>query len=88
MRPIAHTSAKQLVPVAGKPVLFYELEAIAAAGITDVGVIVGDTAGEIAAASATDRGSACTSRTSTRDSRWGRPMRWPWPGTSSPPTTS
>jgi glucose-1-phosphate thymidylyltransferase len=44
LRPITHTSAKQLLPVANKPVLFYGLEAIAAAGITDVGVVVGDTA--------------------------------------------
>ncbi|MFJ7073894.1 glucose-1-phosphate thymidylyltransferase [Streptomyces sp. NPDC098781] len=47
LRPITHTSAKQLVPVANKAVLFYGLESIAAAGITDVGVIVGDTAPEI-----------------------------------------
>jgi glucose-1-phosphate thymidylyltransferase len=47
LRPITHTSAKQLVPVANKPVLFYGLEAIADAGITEVGIIVGDTAGEI-----------------------------------------
>jgi glucose-1-phosphate thymidylyltransferase len=47
LRPITYTSAKQLVPVANKPVLFYGLEAIAEAGITDVGVIVGDTAEEI-----------------------------------------
>ncbi|MFJ8883975.1 glucose-1-phosphate thymidylyltransferase [Streptomyces sp. NPDC102402] len=47
LRPITHTSAKQLVPVANKPVLFYGLEAIAEAGITDVGIIVGDTAREI-----------------------------------------
>ncbi|MEU3991661.1 glucose-1-phosphate thymidylyltransferase [Streptomyces platensis] len=47
LRPITHTSAKQLVPVANKPVLFYGLEAIAAAGITEVGMIVGDTVGEI-----------------------------------------
>nr|BAQ21964.1 putative glucose-1-phosphate thymidylyltransferase [Streptomyces versipellis] len=47
LRPITHTSAKQLVPVANKPVLFYGLEAIADAGITDVGIIVGDTADEI-----------------------------------------
>jgi glucose-1-phosphate thymidylyltransferase len=47
LRPITHTSAKQLVPVANKAVLFYGLEAIAAAGITEVGVIVGDTAEEI-----------------------------------------
>src|SRR6267154_2362439 len=50
LRPITHTSAKQLVPVANKPVLFYGLEAIAAAGITDVGIVVGDTAEEIQAA--------------------------------------
>ncbi|MFD5840473.1 glucose-1-phosphate thymidylyltransferase [Streptomyces chartreusis] len=47
LRPITHTSAKQLVPVANKPVLFYGLESIAAAGITEVGVVVGDTAAEI-----------------------------------------
>ena len=44
LRPITHTSAKQLLPVANKPVLFYGLEAIRDAGITDVGVVVGDTA--------------------------------------------
>ncbi len=50
LRPITHTSSKQLVPVAGKPILFYALEAIAEAGITDVGVVVGSTAPEIQAA--------------------------------------
>src|SRR5262245_20499413 len=50
LRPITHTSAKQLVPVANKPILFYGLEAIAAAGITEVGMIVGHTAEEIRAA--------------------------------------
>jgi glucose-1-phosphate thymidylyltransferase len=44
LRPITHTSAKQLLPVANKPVLFYGLEAIREAGITDVGLVVGDTA--------------------------------------------
>ena len=44
LRPITHTSAKQLLPVANKPVLFYGLEAIRDAGIIDVGVVVGDTA--------------------------------------------
>ncbi|MDJ0384745.1 glucose-1-phosphate thymidylyltransferase [Streptomyces sp. G-G2] len=47
LRPLTHTSAKQLVPVANKPVLFYGLEAIADAGITEVGIVVGDTADEI-----------------------------------------
>jgi glucose-1-phosphate thymidylyltransferase len=50
LRPITHTSAKQLVPVANKPVLFYGLEAIAEAGVTDVGIVVGDTAPAIEAA--------------------------------------
>ena len=50
LRPITHTRAKQLVPVAGKPVLFYGLEAMAAAGITQVGIIIGDTGAEIRAA--------------------------------------
>ncbi len=40
LRPITHTSAKQLVPVANKPVLFYGIEAMKAAGIAEVGVIV------------------------------------------------
>nr|ADU56044.1 hypothetical protein CA37-21 [uncultured organism CA37] len=47
LRPITHTSAKQLIPVANKPVIFYVLESIAEAGITEVGVVVGDTAQEI-----------------------------------------
>ncbi|HOM73125.1 MAG TPA: glucose-1-phosphate thymidylyltransferase, partial [Armatimonadota bacterium] len=50
LRPITHTSAKQLVPVANKPILFYALEAIRDAGITDIGIIVGHTAEEIKAA--------------------------------------
>jgi glucose-1-phosphate thymidylyltransferase len=50
LRPITHTRAKQLVPVANKPILFYGLEAIADAGIKEVGVVVGDTAEEVRAA--------------------------------------
>ncbi|WP_184351109.1 glucose-1-phosphate thymidylyltransferase [Streptomyces olivoverticillatus] len=50
LRPITHTSAKQLVPVANKPVLFYGLEAIRDCGIRDVGIIVGETAAEVRAA--------------------------------------
>jgi len=45
--PITYTSAKQLVPVANKPVLFRVIEAIRDAGIDDIGIVVGDTAGEI-----------------------------------------
>ena len=50
LRPLTHTSAKQLVPVANKPVLFYGLESIRDAGITEVGIVVGETAPEIRAA--------------------------------------
>ncbi len=47
LRPITHTSAKQLVPIANKPILFYGLESIRDAGIVDVGIVVGETAKEI-----------------------------------------
>jgi glucose-1-phosphate thymidylyltransferase len=50
LRPITHTSAKQLVPVANKPILFYVIEDMAAVGITDIGIVVGDTRDEIKAA--------------------------------------
>jgi len=50
LRPLTYTSAKQLVPVANKPVLFYGLEAVVEAGITEVGVVVGETREEIQAA--------------------------------------
>ncbi len=49
LRPITHTSAKQLVPVANKPILEFGLEAIREAGIDDVGIIVGETHEEIRA---------------------------------------
>ena len=50
LRPLTHTSAKQLMPVANKPVLFYGIEAIAGAGIRDIGIVVGETQAEIRAA--------------------------------------
>jgi glucose-1-phosphate thymidylyltransferase len=51
LRPITHTSAKQLVPVANKPVLFYGIEAMAAAGIDQIGIIIApETGDEIRAA--------------------------------------
>src|ERR671932_275474 len=51
LRPITYTSAKQLVPVANKPVLFYGIESLAEAGIREVGIIIApDTGAEIQAA--------------------------------------
>jgi glucose-1-phosphate thymidylyltransferase len=46
LRPITHTSAKQLVPVANKPVLFYGIEAMAQAGIEQVGIIIAPETGQ------------------------------------------
>ncbi|MEW6059385.1 MAG: glucose-1-phosphate thymidylyltransferase [Actinomycetota bacterium] len=49
LRPITHTNAKQLIPIANKPILFSVLEDIRAAGIKDVGIVVGSTADEVRA---------------------------------------
>lgn len=50
LRPITYTSAKQLVPVANKPILYYAIECIRNAGIHEIGIIVGDTQEEIRSA--------------------------------------
>ncbi len=50
LRPITHTRAKQLVPVANTPILFRGIEAMVEAGITEIGVVVGDTRAEMRAA--------------------------------------
>src|SRR5262249_53168386 len=47
LRPITHTSAKQLVPVANKPILYFVIENLVGAGITEIGMVVGDQANEI-----------------------------------------
>src|SRR5512135_2835597 len=54
LRPITYTSAKQLVPVANKPVLFYGIEAMAAAGIDEVGIIIAPETGDEIRAAAGD----------------------------------
>ncbi|MBI3979625.1 MAG: NTP transferase domain-containing protein, partial [Chloroflexi bacterium] len=50
LRPLTYTGAKQLVPVANKPVLFYAIENLVGAGVTDIGVVVGDTRDQVIAA--------------------------------------
>jgi glucose-1-phosphate thymidylyltransferase len=54
LRPITHTSAKQLVPVANKPVLFYGIEAMAQAGIRKIGIIIAPETGDEIQAAAGD----------------------------------
>jgi glucose-1-phosphate thymidylyltransferase len=54
LRPITHTSAKQLVPVANKPVLFYGIQAMAEAGIKEVGIIIAPETGDEIRAAAGD----------------------------------
>ena len=77
LRPITHTSAKQLVPVANKPVLFYGIEAMAEAGIEEVGIIIAPETGrgDRSRPPATARASACASPTSSRTSRSGSRTR-------------
>jgi len=50
LRPFTYTGAKQLVPVANRPVLFYAIENLVQAGITEIGIVVGETGAQIAEA--------------------------------------
>ena len=54
LRPITHTSAKQLVPVANKPVLFYGIEALVEAGVEEIGIMIAPETGDEIAAAAGD----------------------------------
>ena len=49
LRPLTHTSAKQLVPIANRPILHYVIDDLVGVGITELGVVVGDTADAIRA---------------------------------------
>jgi glucose-1-phosphate thymidylyltransferase len=62
LRPFTYTSAKQLVPIANKPVLFYAIEQLVESGITDIGIVVGDTAEQVqtAAGDGTEFGASIT----------------------------
>ncbi len=50
LRPFTYTGAKQLVPIGNKPVLFYAIEDLVEAGVTDIAIVVGDTGDQVRAA--------------------------------------
>jgi glucose-1-phosphate thymidylyltransferase len=47
LRPLTYTGAKQLIPIANKPIIYYGIEALAAVGINEIGIVVGDTGQEV-----------------------------------------
>jgi len=44
---MTHTRAKQLLPVANKPIVFYGIESIVRAGVTEIGIVIGETSDEV-----------------------------------------
>ncbi|MDO8615948.1 MAG: glucose-1-phosphate thymidylyltransferase [Dehalococcoidia bacterium] len=50
LRPFTYTNAKQLVPIANRPVIFYAIDQLVECGVTDIGIVVGDTAEQVKAA--------------------------------------
>ena len=50
LRPFTYTGAKQLVPIANKPILFYAIESLVECGVREIGIVVGDTGEQVRAA--------------------------------------
>jgi glucose-1-phosphate thymidylyltransferase len=49
LRPLTYTGAKQLIPIANKPIIYYGIEALTTVGINEIGIVVGDTRQEVEA---------------------------------------
>ena len=77
LKPLTHTMAKQLIPVANRPILHYVMDSIAQVGIRDVGVIISpETGAEI-------QDSLAENPWSHLSLSYSRPSRWDWPTRSS-----
>ena len=74
LRPITHTSAKQLVPIANKPILVYGIEAMVEAGITQIGIIISPETGGIS-----KKLLVMGRRLALRSPGFARKIHWVWP---------